>query len=115
MLYIKNGIIKQRNQISILEIENGVERKIFFPSEEQILSDGWDIYVPPTPIPIITPVEEEYKNRVVELIRERYTIDDELAILRQRDTKKIEFDSYNVFVENCKKIAYDEIYNKENI
>ena len=115
MLYIKNGIIKQRNQITILEIEDGVERQVFFPSEEQILSNGWDIYIPPTPTPIILPIEIQYKERIIELIRERYTIDDELAILRQRDIKKDEFDLYNIFVENCKKIAYDEIYNKENI
>lgn len=36
------------------------------------------------------------------LIRERYTVDDELAIQRQRDTKPDEFAEYNNFAEACK-------------
>lgn len=43
-----------------------------------------------------------YKDRIVNRIREKYSIDDELAILRQRDTKPEEFQSYNLFVENIK-------------
>lgn len=44
-----------------------------------------------------------YEQRVVDRIREVYSIDDELAILRQRDTKPEEFAEYNAFVENIKK------------
>lgn len=36
------------------------------------------------------------------LIRERYTVDDELALQRQRDTKPDEFTEYNTFAEACK-------------
>lgn len=43
-----------------------------------------------------------YEQRVVNRIRERYSIDDELAILRQRDTKPEEFAEYNAFVESIK-------------
>ena len=43
-----------------------------------------------------------YEQRVVNRIRERYSVDDELAILRQRDTKPEEFAEYNAFVENIK-------------
>ena len=43
-----------------------------------------------------------YEQRVVNRIREKYSIDDELAILRQRDTKPEEFAEYNAFVENVK-------------
>ena len=43
-----------------------------------------------------------YEQRVVSRIRERYSIDDELAILRQRDSKPLEFAEYNSFVENIK-------------
>ena len=48
----------------------------------------------------ITPVP--YEERVVNRIREKYSIDDELAILRQRDTKPEEFAEYNAFVEKVK-------------
>lgn len=43
-----------------------------------------------------------YEQRVVNRIREVYSIDDELAILRQRDTKPEEFAEYNAFVEKIK-------------
>ena len=43
-----------------------------------------------------------YKERVVNRIRERYSIDDEIAILRQKDTKSGEFEEYNRFVEQVK-------------
>ena len=43
-----------------------------------------------------------YEQRVVDRIREKYSIDDELALLRQRDTKPEEFAEYNAFVENIK-------------
>ena len=43
-----------------------------------------------------------YEQRVVNRIREIYSVDDELAILRQRDTKPEEFEQYNAFVEKIK-------------
>lgn len=43
-----------------------------------------------------------YEQRVVSRIREKYSVDDELAILRQRDTKPEEFAEYNAFVEKIK-------------
>lgn len=43
-----------------------------------------------------------FEQRVVARIREKYSIDDELAILRQRDTKPEEFAEYNAFVEQIK-------------
>ncbi len=43
-----------------------------------------------------------YKQRVINRIRTVYSVDDELAILRQRDTKPEEFAEYNAFVETIK-------------
>ena len=43
-----------------------------------------------------------YKERIVNRIRAVYSVDDELAILRQRDTKPEEFAEYNAFVEQIK-------------
>lgn len=43
-----------------------------------------------------------YEERVVSRIREVYSVDDELAILRQRYTKPEEFAEYNNFVEKIK-------------
>ena len=43
-----------------------------------------------------------YEERVVSRIRAIYSVDDELAILRQRDTKPDEFAEYNRVVEEIK-------------
>ena len=48
--------------------------------------------------PIVLP----YQERVVSRIRAVYSVDDELAILRQRETKPDEFSRYNAFVEGIK-------------
>ena len=46
-----------------------------------------------------------YEEIVVSLIREKYSVDDELAIQRQRDTKPEEFQEYFNYCEECKEIA----------
>lgn len=46
--------------------------------------------------------EQEYENKIVALIRKKYNINQELAILRQRDVKTEEFVEYNTYVEQCK-------------
>lgn len=44
----------------------------------------------------------DYKHIVVEKIRERYSIDEEFAVQRQRYTKAEEFEEYNSYCEECK-------------
>lgn len=46
--------------------------------------------------------EFEYENKIIDKIRHKYSINQELAILRQRDTKPKEFAEYNDYVEQCK-------------
>lgn len=48
-------------------------------------------------------VELSYEEKIVNEIRTKYSVDDELAILRQRDSKPEEFAEYFEFVENIKK------------
>ena len=43
-----------------------------------------------------------YKDRVINRIRDVYSMDDEIAIIRQRDIKPEEFKAYNDFVEKIK-------------
>lgn len=49
------------------------------------------------------PLPIDYNEEVNRLIRQRYTLSEELAILRQRDTKPQEFEAYNQYAEECKK------------
>lgn len=44
----------------------------------------------------------EYPRLVESKIRQRYTISDEFAILRQRDSKPEEYAEYNAYCEQCK-------------
>lgn len=50
------------------------------------------------------PIEDPrtYKQKVEDYIREKYTVSDELAILRQRDTKPEEYAEYYAYCEECK-------------
>lgn len=43
-----------------------------------------------------------YGERVERLIRERYSLSDELALSRQRETKAEEFAEYFAYCEDCK-------------
>ena len=45
----------------------------------------------------------EYENLIVQKIRVKYSLNEELAILRQRDIKPEEFKAYNTYAEHCKK------------
>lgn len=54
-------------------------------------------------------VDAVYENEVIKLIRKKYSVNQELAILRQRDTKPKEFEEYNAFVEACKKSVKRDI------
>lgn len=43
-----------------------------------------------------------YNEEVNSMIRQRYSLSEELAILRQRDSKPDEFAAYNEYAEYCK-------------
>jgi hypothetical protein len=62
-----------------------------------------DIIVEPI---LLTPeqIQQQYKDTVVSLIREKYTADDEFAILRKNmaGIDETEFVKYNSYVESCK-------------
>ena len=46
---------------------------------------------------------EDIKGDMVDaLIRERYPLSEELALLRQRDDKPEEFAAFNAYAEECK-------------
>lgn len=52
-----------------------------------------------------SPAQMDYGETVNGLIRRKYTLSEELAILRQRDTKAEEFEAYNAYAESCKEEA----------
>ena len=51
---------------------------------------------------------EMYKARILELIRERYSVSDEISLIRQKEDKPLEYAEYDAFVESCKAQAKKE-------
>lgn len=49
--------------------------------------------------------EIPYEERVNDLIRERYSLSEELAILRQKEAKPEEYEEYYKYAEECKNRA----------
>ena len=56
-----------------------------------------------------TEAKIEYENKIVALIRKKYNINQELAILRQRDAKPLEYQEYYDYVEQCKEQVKNEL------
>ena len=77
-----------------LELIDGQAAGMLITEDEQgspVLTE----YVNSVPVPT-------YEQRVQQSIRERYSVDDELAILRQPDTNPDEFAAYYEYAEQCK-------------
>lgn len=96
---------------------NGNARHLIAPSAEWIAKNQ------PTKTVEELQIEAEinYKETIVSTVRSKYTLDDELAIIRKKlagtDTKN-EFDEYNTYVESCKlsiSEAMEEIEVVENL
>ena len=54
--------------------------------------------------------QEVYPKEVQDLINEKYSIYDEIALLRQRSVKKAEFNEYNAYCEECKARAKELLH-----
>lgn len=56
---------------------------------------------------------EVYGQEVDRLVRMKYTLSQELAILRQRDEKPEEWEAYNAYCEECKEEARFAVFGEE--
>lgn len=56
---------------------------------------------------------QEYIEKVRELIKEKYQVEDEIALYRQKDVKVDEFLQYNNYCEECKVRAKEILSNGE--
>lgn len=116
-------LFKKENTIKRYEVQDGKvlctieigDKWVSNPTSEQFLAQGWEEYTPPTPEPYKPTYDELYKQRIVELVRGKYDIDDELAILRQRESKPEQFAEYNDFCEHCKAEAREETNKTDEI
>lgn len=67
----------------------------------------------PKPTKTAEQVQAEYENAVNAKIREKYTLSQELAILRQQTEKPEEYAEYFAYCEQCKTTARAEIYGEQ--
>lgn len=78
------------------------------PTDDVLKKSGYNIIEEDEEITSSVPAIT-YEKRVIELIRLKYSINEELAILRQRDSKPDEFEEYNNYCEQCKAQAKEEL------
>lgn len=74
--YIKDGIIKTRNNI-VLRVTKEINSKVvklqvINPTEEAILADGWEVYIPPTIEPSTTQRKKSRFEIIEELVTKQY-------------------------------------------
>ncbi len=73
--------------------------------------DAWDeyeniqVYIPYTAEELNAKRIKDYEKFVEDLIRVKYSVSNELAILRQKETKPDEFKEYYEYAEQCKAAA----------
>lgn len=72
------------------------------------------IYIPYTAEELAERKRQKYEDRVVNLLRKKYSLNQELAILRQRDEKPEEYQAYSTYAEECKATAKTEILGGQN-
>lgn len=75
-------------------------------------ADGMPILTAPSPL-TEAELREQYESRVNALIREKYTLSQELAILRQKDEKPEEYTDYFAYCEECKTQAKIKTYSEQ--
>ena len=71
--------------------------------------DGTVQMIPPAP-KTDEQLRAEYESRVNELIRAKYSVSQEFAIMRQQTAKPDEYAEYYSYCEQCKATAKAEIY-----
>ena len=80
------------------------EKQLYF-YEQNLGASFWEIMnmeMTPQPQPVEIPIEEQYKMEVVRRINEVYSIDDQLAILFNKDTKPNDYADYQLFRQSTK-------------
>ena len=80
------------------KLVDGQEIPVYEFLWKELTKEEYDSMQPKEP----EPQKPTYEQLVIAKIRTKYSVDEELAILRQRDTKPEEFAEYNEFCELCK-------------
>lgn len=108
MIQIKDNKVISTDGKTIHIIGTDTFGKSFFPARYPI-----EKYEEVDEIPQTTNTKA-YEDKVDSLIRNRYSLSEELGILRQKDVKKAEYDTYFAFCEQCKAEAKEWLREHPN-
>lgn len=108
MIQIKDNKVISTDGKTIHIIGTDTFGKSFFPARYPI-----EKYEEVDEIPQTTNTKA-YEDKVDSLIRNRYSLSEELGILRQKDTKKAEYDAYFAYCERCKAEAKEWLKEHPN-
>lgn len=86
--------------------ENGMDAILYYTEEKGLYYEYTE-----RPVQIYDSIKKQstIEEHIIDLIRAKYTVDQEIAINRQRDTKPEEFQEYFDFCEQCKQKAHEII------
>lgn len=91
------------------DVERIVDQPYIEAQPQREETEQIQVYIPFTAEEQAQYDQARYENLVESKIRQRYTLSQELAILRQRDTKQSEYQEYFNYCEACKAEAKTEI------
>lgn len=110
------AVEEQGHYETIAEYPNGGKEVEWVVDVQAVeAKEAWDeyediqVFIPYSVEELAKRKQEKYESRVSELIRAKYSLNQELSILRQRDTKPAEFAEYNLYAEGCKARAKEEL------
>ena len=89
----------------IQDLGNGTSHFNFNVEKEEATEDT-DVNYNYNQVVVDNPVN--YSSIVAALVKLKYTVNDEIALLRQQATKPAEYQAYYDYVEECKVLAKDE-------
>ena len=108
------GFVSQQNKVGTLPEYSKEQVNEMIASGKIIVGeDGLPKVVPRVQSSTEEDKETQYKRLVVKFIREKYSADDEIAILRQQEEKTLEYQEYYAYCEECKRRAREEVYSNE--
>ena len=108
-----NGFVPNQNEEGTLPEYTDEQITEMLNSGNVITGEDGEPIVVPRPEPTAEQKQTQYEKRVDELIRSKYTLSQELAAIRQQESKSEEYTAYFAYCEECKRQAKEEVFGNE--
>lgn len=108
-----NGFVPQQNENGTLFEYTDKQINEMYKQGNVVTGEDGRPKVVPRPQPTAEEKQAQYESFVDQYIRQKYTLSQELAIIRQQATKQAEYNEYFAYCEECKTKAKTEVYGNE--